>query len=54
MSEFCVQALKEAEINPKDIIRIRLSLEEILEGWLTVSVVQLVNVRPVKDLENSS
>jgi len=33
MSEFCVQALKEAEVNQKDIIRIRLSLEEILEGW---------------------
>lgn len=33
MSEFCVQALKEAEVNQKDIIRIRLSLEEILESW---------------------
>jgi len=34
MSEFCVQALKEAEVDQKDSIRIRLSLEEILESWL--------------------
>lgn len=33
MSQICSEALTEAEANKEDILRIRLSLEEILEEW---------------------
>ena len=34
LSVACVEALTEANADKKDIIRVRLSLEEILESWL--------------------
>ena len=34
MSNICAEALSDAEIGKKDILRIRLSLEEILGVWL--------------------
>ncbi|MCF0137971.1 MAG: cation:dicarboxylase symporter family transporter [Oscillospiraceae bacterium] len=34
LSALCVEALTEAEADRKDILRVRLSIEEILESWL--------------------
>ena len=44
VSEICVQALTEARADKKDIIRVRLSLEEILGVWLEPLAGAMVHV----------
>ena len=48
VSEICVQTLTEAEADKKDIIRLRLSLEEILGVWLESLSGALVHVESGK------
>ena len=44
VSEICVQALTEARADKKDIIRVRLSLEEVLGVWLEPLAGAMVHV----------